>query len=70
MAILDNYECEGQINLNDYAETKFPVLIRGNDAYCPRCQCIVNDDTKSGICHFCGLKLYFAPYHRANKEDK
>jgi len=71
MANLENYECDGQMNLADYMDNKFPVIIKGmmDDPYCPRCNCQVYDDIDEGKCHYCKLKLDFTPWYNANVKE-
>ena len=72
MVNFDNYECEGQLSLDDIfpkEEPKFPVLVMGymDDAYCPKCRYSFEDkETDVERCPVCGIKVDWTPWHNAN----
>lgn len=72
---LDNYECDGQMNIFDFISTKEPIFavdIRGicDDAYCPKCNYPL-DATKELDCERCPdcrIKIDWSPWHKMNDD--
>lgn len=67
---LDNYECDGQMDIFDFLKKPIPVDIRGicDDAYCPTCGREF-DETRGEIdidCPECGTRLDWKHWHILN----
>lgn len=77
---LDNYECDGQITIDEWLSSikddlkkVHPVDIKGlcDDAYCPECGFSLDEFKHKDCerCPECGIRIDWGPWHRANDEE-
>lgn len=74
---LDNYECEGQLTINDYLREHnakiYQVEIKGlcDDAYCPKCgyEFWETKELDCERCPKCGIRVDWKPWHNANDNE-
>lgn len=75
MGKLDNYFCDGQLNIFDYIHEKelvYPLEIKGlmDDGYCPKCNYLFGyNETDLERCPKCGIKVDWSRWHRINDEE-
>ena len=75
---LENYKCDGQMNIFDFLpknEPIFPVKISGllDDAYCPKCG-YPFDELKGQVdcerCPECKIRVDWSPWHMSNDKEE